>query len=64
MKFCRTLVFAALAGPALAPAGARVHMDGGPAWLEFDDAGMIQVQFHTVRPGEYTWSVPTLPTRA
>ncbi|RUZ78709.1 hypothetical protein EN943_09805 [Mesorhizobium sp. M7A.F.Ca.US.006.01.1.1] len=38
----------------------EVHMDGGPAWLEFDDAGTIQVQFHTVRPGEYTWSVPDL----
>jgi hypothetical protein len=38
----------------------EVHMDGGPAWLEFDDAGTIQVQFHTVRPGEYSWSVPDL----
>lgn len=35
-------------------------MDGGPAWLEFDDAGTSQIQFHTVRPGEYTWSVPDL----
>jgi hypothetical protein len=40
--------------------GLEVHMDGGPAWLEFDDAGTIQVQFHTVRPGEYSWSVPDL----
>jgi len=38
----------------------EVHMAGAPAWLEFDDAGTIQVQFHTVRPGEYTWSVPDL----
>ena len=38
----------------------EVHMAGAPAWLEFDDAGTILVQFHTVRPGEYTWSVPDL----
>ncbi len=38
----------------------EVHMAGAPAWLEFDDAGTIQVQFHTVRPGEYTWSIPDL----
>jgi hypothetical protein len=38
----------------------EVHMDGGPAWLEFDDAGTIMVEFHTIRPGHYTWSVPDL----
>ncbi|RUU13324.1 hypothetical protein EOD23_04820 [Mesorhizobium sp. USDA-HM6] len=38
----------------------EVHMAGAPAWLEFDDAGTIMVQFHSVRPGEYTWSVPDL----
>jgi hypothetical protein len=38
----------------------EVHMDGAPAWLEFDDAGTIQVQFHTVRPGDYSWSIPDL----
>lgn len=38
----------------------EVHMNGAPAWLEFDDAGTIQVQFHTVRPGEYSWSIPDL----
>ncbi|TPI09411.1 hypothetical protein FJW06_26180 [Mesorhizobium sp. B4-1-3] len=38
----------------------EVHMAGAPAWLEFDDAGTILVQFHTVRPGEYSWSVPDL----
>ncbi len=38
----------------------EVHMAGAPAWLEFDDKGTIMVQFHTVRPGEYTWSVPDL----
>ncbi|WP_245295245.1 hypothetical protein [Manganibacter manganicus] len=38
----------------------EVHMAGAPAWLEFDDKGTILVQFHTVRPGKYTWSVPDL----
>ncbi len=38
----------------------EVHMNGAPAWLEFDADGTIQVQFTTVRPGVYTWSVPDL----
>jgi hypothetical protein len=38
----------------------EVHMAGAPAWLEFDADGTIQVQFSTVRPGIYTWSVPDL----
>lgn len=38
----------------------EVHMNGAPAWLEFDSEGTIQVQFTTVRPGKYTWSVPDL----
>jgi len=38
----------------------EVHMNGAPAWLEFDSEGTINVQFTTVRPGEYTWSVPDL----
>ncbi|OCP34970.1 hypothetical protein [Ensifer sp. LC163] len=38
----------------------EVHMNGAPAWLEFDSAGTMQVQFTTVRPGNYTWSVPDL----
>jgi hypothetical protein len=29
----------------------EVHMNGAPAWLEFDADGTIQVQFSTVRPG-------------
>ena len=29
----------------------EVHMNGAPAWLEFDAEGTIQVQFATVRPG-------------
>jgi hypothetical protein len=38
----------------------EVHMNGAPAWLEFDSEGTMQVQFTTVRPGNYTWSVPDL----
>jgi hypothetical protein len=38
----------------------EVHMNGAPAWLEFDADGTIQVQFTTIRPGVYTWSVPDL----
>jgi hypothetical protein len=38
----------------------EVHMNGAPAWLEYDADGTIQVQFTTVRPGNYTWSVPDL----
>lgn len=38
----------------------EVHMNGAPAWLEYDADGTIQVQFSTVRPGTYTWSVPDL----
>lgn len=38
----------------------EVHMNGAPAWLEFDGPGMIMVQFSTVRPGEYSWWVEGL----
>ncbi|HEY6630428.1 MAG TPA: hypothetical protein VIZ90_03155 [Rhizobiaceae bacterium] len=38
----------------------EVHMNGAPAWLEFDADGTMQVQFSTIRPGVYTWSVPDL----
>ena len=38
----------------------EVHMNGAPAWLEYDADGTIQIQFTTVRPGNYTWSVPDL----
>ena len=41
----------------------EVHMNGAPAWLEFDADGTIQVQFATVRPGNYTWSVPDLAAK-
>ena len=35
--------------------GREVHMNGAPAWLEFDEKGTIMVEFTTVRPGEYQW---------
>jgi hypothetical protein len=38
----------------------ELHMNGAPAWLEFDAEGTMQVQFTTIRPGIYTWSVPDL----
>ena len=41
----------------------EVHMNGAPAWLEYDADGTIQVQFTTIRPGTYTWSVPDLADR-
>jgi hypothetical protein len=41
----------------------EVHMNGAPAWLEYDAKGTIQVQFTTVRPGIYTWSIPDLEGR-
>jgi hypothetical protein len=41
----------------------EVHMNGAPAWLEYDADGTIQVQFTTVRPGIYSWSVPDLADR-
>nr|CAD6423941.1 plastocyanin [Rhizobium sp. Q54] len=41
----------------------EVHMNGAPAWLEFDAEGTMQVQFTTIRPGTYTWSVPDLVDR-
>jgi len=41
----------------------EVHMNGAPAWLEFDAPGTIQVQFVAARPGFFTWSVPDLEDR-
>lgn len=35
----------------------EIHMAGAPAWLEYDAHGTITVQFQTVRPGRYEWSV-------
>ena len=42
----------------------EVHMNGAPAWLEFDAEGTMQVQFTTVRPGIYIGRCRTWPTRA
>jgi len=41
----------------------EVHMNGAPAWLEFDARGTIQVQFVAARPGFHTWSVADLAER-
>lgn len=38
----------------------EIHMDGSPAWLEFDTQGPITVQFQTIRPGRYDWYVEGL----
>lgn len=38
----------------------EVHMNGAPAWLEFDSKGTIQVRFTAVRPGEHEWSIRDL----
>ncbi|MDW6026427.1 hypothetical protein SAZ10_32170 [Mesorhizobium sp. BAC0120] len=38
----------------------EVHMNGAPAWLEYDSDGTILVQFTTVHPGSYSWFVPGL----
>jgi hypothetical protein len=35
--------------------GLEVHMNGAPAWLEFDEKGTMLIEFTTVRPGEYDW---------
>lgn len=40
--------------------GLEIHMNGAPAWLEYDKPGTILVEFSTVRPGTYTWLVPDL----
>ena len=38
----------------------EVHMNGAPAWLEFDAHGTIQVQFVAARPGFHSWHVRDL----
>ncbi len=38
----------------------EVHMAGPPAWLEYDAKGTIQIQFNTVRPGNFEWWVEGL----
>jgi len=41
----------------------EVHMNGAPAWLEFDAHGTIQVQFIAARPGFHSWHVADLEGR-
>jgi hypothetical protein len=41
----------------------EVHMQGAPHHLEFDDQGTINVEFVTIRPGEYPWYVQGLEER-
>ncbi len=36
----------------------EVHMNGAPYQFEFDDAGLIQVWFVPIRPGNYEFFVP------
>ncbi|WP_102960113.1 hypothetical protein [Mangrovicella endophytica] len=38
----------------------EIHMDGSPAWLEYDAKGPITIQFQTIRPGRYDWYVEGL----
>ena len=38
----------------------EVHMAGPPAWLEYDAKGTIQIQFNTVRPGNFEWWIDGL----
>ena len=35
----------------------EVHMAGPPEHLEFDDEGTIALEFVTIRPGTYNWSI-------
>jgi hypothetical protein len=35
----------------------EVHMNGGPAWLEFDDQGTIEVSFVAIKTGTYEWRI-------
>ncbi len=38
----------------------ELHMAGPPAWLEYDAKGTIQIQFNTVRPGNFEWWIDGL----
>lgn len=40
--------------------GHEVHMNGAPAWLEYDKPGTFRVDFITVRTGKYKWWVKGL----
>lgn len=41
----------------------EVHMNGGPAWLEFDDQGTIEVHFVLIKPGTYEWRIAGLESK-
>ncbi|MGY2047378.1 hypothetical protein [Methylobacterium sp. JK268] len=41
----------------------EVHMAGAPHHLEFDDQGTMEVEFVTVRAGEFPWFVQGLESR-
>ncbi len=41
----------------------EVHMQGAPHHLEFDEPGTIDIDFVTIRPGEYPWYIQGFETR-
>lgn len=38
----------------------EIHMQGAPSHLEFDDQGTIDIEFVTIRPGDYPWYIQGL----
>lgn len=41
----------------------EIHGSGPPDHLEFDDPGEIAIEFVTIKPGEYPWSVRGLEAK-
>ena len=41
----------------------EIHGSGPPDHLEFDDPGEIAIEFVTIKPGEYPWSVHGLESK-
>ena len=41
----------------------EIHGSGPPDHLEFDDPGEIAIEFVTIKPGEYSWSVHGLESK-
>ncbi len=41
----------------------EIHGGGPPDHLEFDDPGEIAIEFVTIKPGEYPWSVHGLESK-
>jgi hypothetical protein len=41
----------------------EIHMQGAPQHLEFDDQGTINLEFVTIRPGDYPWYIQGLEGR-